>query len=131
MEFASLMIGPVDVEPRGDTFAADRPENVAGTMTIRLDSRGVDRADCLGRACPGRHPMMFPSNRVRIIMAPKRLNGEMAEILRFKTSTFAAFGLPSNGAGDPRRPRRRSSILARGSGSSWLLTLPPTFIQRE
>lgn len=33
-----------------------------------------------------------------IINAPKRLNDEMAEILRFKTSTFAAFGLQRNGA---------------------------------
>jgi len=32
-----------------------------------------------------------------IINAPKRLNDEMAEILRFKTSTFAAFGLQRNG----------------------------------
>lgn len=32
-----------------------------------------------------------------IINARKRLNDEMAEILRFKTSTFAAFGLQRNG----------------------------------
>jgi len=32
-----------------------------------------------------------------IINAPKRLNDEMSEILRFKTSTFAAFGLQRNG----------------------------------
>lgn len=32
-----------------------------------------------------------------IINAPKRLNDEMEEILRFKTSTFAAFGLQRNG----------------------------------
>ena len=32
-----------------------------------------------------------------IITAPKRLNNEMAEILRFKTSTFADFGLQRNG----------------------------------
>lgn len=32
-----------------------------------------------------------------IINAPKRLNDEMAEILRFKTSTFAAFDLQRNG----------------------------------
>ena len=32
-----------------------------------------------------------------IVNAPKRLNDEMAEILRFKTSTFAAFGLQRNG----------------------------------
>lgn len=32
-----------------------------------------------------------------IVIAPKRLNDEMAEILRFKTSTFAAFGLQRNG----------------------------------
>lgn len=32
-----------------------------------------------------------------IITAPKRLNDEMTELLRFKTSTFAAFGLQRNG----------------------------------
>lgn len=32
-----------------------------------------------------------------IIIAPKRLNDEMAELLRFKTSTFAAFGMQRNG----------------------------------
>mgnify|MGYP001362502362 CR=1 FL=1 len=32
-----------------------------------------------------------------IILAPKRLNDEMAAILKFKTSTFAAFGLQRNG----------------------------------
>lgn len=32
-----------------------------------------------------------------IIIAPKRLNDEMAELLRFKTSTFAAFGMQGNG----------------------------------
>lgn len=31
-----------------------------------------------------------------IINAPKRLNDEMAEMLRFKTATFAAFGLQRN-----------------------------------
>lgn len=35
-----------------------------------------------------------------IINAPKRLNDEMSEILRFKTSTFAAFGLQRNGVWD-------------------------------
>jgi hypothetical protein len=32
-----------------------------------------------------------------IVIAPKRLNDEMAELLRFKTSTFAAFGMQRNG----------------------------------
>lgn len=32
-----------------------------------------------------------------IIIAPKRLNDEMAAILKFKTATFAAFGLQRNG----------------------------------
>ena len=36
-------------------------------------------------------------SRSGIINAPKRLNDEMADILRFKTSTFAAFGLQRNG----------------------------------
>ena len=32
-----------------------------------------------------------------IVIAPKRLSDEMAELLRFKTSTFAAFGMQRNG----------------------------------
>ena len=32
-----------------------------------------------------------------ITIAPKRLNDEVAELLRFKTSTFAAFGMQRNG----------------------------------
>lgn len=32
-----------------------------------------------------------------IVIAPKRLNDEMAELLRFKTATFAAFGMQRNG----------------------------------
>ncbi len=32
-----------------------------------------------------------------IVIAPKRLNDEMADLLRFKTSTFAAFGMQRNG----------------------------------
>lgn len=32
-----------------------------------------------------------------IVLAPKRLNDEMAEILRFKTSTFAALGMQRSG----------------------------------
>ena len=36
-----------------------------------------------------------------IILAPKRLNDEMADLLKFKTSTFAAFGLQRNGVWGP------------------------------
>lgn len=37
------------------------------------------------------------SDHPKIMDAPKRLNDEMAEILRFKTSTFAAYGQQRNG----------------------------------
>lgn len=38
-----------------------------------------------------------PPEESGIIIAPKRLNDEMVELLSFKTSTFAAFGMQRNG----------------------------------
>ncbi len=42
-------------------------------------------------------PGAVSDTEVGIVDAPARLNDEMAELLRFKTSTFAAFGPQRNG----------------------------------
>lgn len=38
VEFAALMVGPVGEAPSGDTDTAVRPEIVAGTVVIRLET---------------------------------------------------------------------------------------------
>lgn len=44
-----------------------------------------------------RLPVATAAGQSGVVNAPKRLNDEMAEVLRFKTSTFAAFGQQRNG----------------------------------
>ena len=53
-----------------------------------------------------------------ITIAPKRLNDEMAAILRFKTATFADFGLQRNGVWGTETAAKRSSIPGCGSALS-------------
>ncbi|MBC9248574.1 hypothetical protein H4P12_18085 [Paracoccus sp. 11-3] len=54
-----------------------------------------------------------------IINASKRLNDEMAEILSFKTSTFAAFGLQRNGVWGEETASQK--VEHSGFGSVFLL----------
>ncbi|SHM73412.1 hypothetical protein [Roseibium suaedae] len=61
-----------------------------------LRQRYAVRFNCA--ASPRRKvPATRSSDPSGIVDAPKRLNDEMAELLRFKTSTFAAFGQQRNG----------------------------------
>ncbi len=51
MEFAALMVGPVDETRFGDAGAAVRPEIVAGTVVIRLETGATaDRIASVVRA---------------------------------------------------------------------------------
>ena len=53
-----------------------------------------------------------------ITIAPKRLNDQMAAILRFKTATFTDFGLQRNGVWGTETAAKRSSIPGCGSALS-------------
>ncbi|WP_394342809.1 transposase [Paenirhodobacter populi] len=75
VEFATLMLGPGE-EPRPVVVrpVAERAELVVGAVTIRLEAgASADRISIGGPRADGWH-MIFPSNRVRIMVATKAID---------------------------------------------------------
>lgn len=89
-------------EERAEILAWVRSVIVSGSTDYRryqaaaIRQRYAVRFACASGPIRKSSPPSTPEES-GIVIAPKRLNDEMAEILQFKTSTFAAFGMQRNG----------------------------------
>ena len=80
----------------------------SGTVAAARRSVDVEPEDI----DPLEAPDVDPHWRYGAVPAPARLDQEMSELLRFKTSTLTDIGFQRRGVWEARRPPRRSSTLA-------------------